>query len=153
MASKMARVSAHSLPVVDQPHAVTGLAREEHVLGNRQGRDEAELLEDHADPERLGIEGAADLYRLSVDLDLTAVGGVDPFQDLHQGRLAGTVTPDESVDLARHQLKVDTMQDPGAGEALGDSVIRTACDSISYRPALDRAAGWRQRSAPSRCGR
>ena len=93
---------------------------EEDVLGDGEGWNEAEFLEDHADAESTGIVGRADLDRRTVDRDLALVRRVDPLQDLHQGRLAGAVAADQGVDLALAQVEVDPVQDAGAGEALAD---------------------------------
>ena len=106
--------------VVDQATGATWLVTEEDVLGDGEGRDEAELLEDHADAEGSGVVGRADLDRRAVDRDLPFVRRVDPLQDLHQGRLAGAVAADQGVDLALAQVEIDPVQDADAGEALAD---------------------------------
>ncbi len=93
---------------------------EEDVLGDGEGRDQTEFLEDHADAEGAGIVGRANLDRIAVDRDLPLVRRVDPLQDLHQGRLAGAVAADEGVHLALAQVEVDPVQDADAGETLAD---------------------------------
>jgi hypothetical protein len=62
------------------------------------------------DAQRARLGRAVDLDRLAVEPDGPAVGLMHPGEDLHKGALAGTVLPDQRVDLAgpeiqRHVIK------------------------------------------------
>ena len=96
------------------------LGGEHDVLRHRHHRDEHEVLMHHPDA---GVDRGlrrAELHRLAGDHDLALVRVVEPVEDVHQGRLAGTVLAEERVDLALAQVEVDVVVGHGAREALGD---------------------------------
>ena len=62
----------------------------------------------------------AELDRLARDHDLALVRVVEPVEDVHQGRLAGTVLAEQRVHLALAQVEVDVVVGHDAREALGD---------------------------------
>ena len=103
-------------------YAGTGgrLVAEEHVLGHAQGRDDRQLLVDHADPGGQRIASGAEMDRPPVDTHLAVIAGVDPGDDLHQRRLARAVLAHEAMHLAGQQRKVDARQRGHAAERLAD---------------------------------
>jgi hypothetical protein len=81
---------------------------------------EHEVLVDHPDAGRDRVTRAVELQGRPVDDDLALVGTVEPVQDVHQGRLAGPVLPEEPVDLPRLHEEVHVVVGDHAGEPLGD---------------------------------
>ena len=77
--------------------------REEDVLGDRELRDERQLLVDDDDALVLAVADAVEAALLALVEELAVVRAVrvDARHDLHQGRLAGPVLADQGVDLAR----------------------------------------------------
>ncbi len=61
------------------------LVAEEDVLGDREDRDEHEVLVDHADPAVDGIGRPVDGHRPAAQEDLTLVGLREPVEDVHEG--------------------------------------------------------------------
>jgi hypothetical protein len=93
---------------------------EEDVLRDGKGRDQAELLKDHADAESASIVRRAYSYRSALDFDLTIIRRIDPLQDLHEGRFARAVAADKGVNLAPTQIEIDLVQDAVARKTLAD---------------------------------
>src|SRR6478609_4011780 len=103
---QLARTLARVEPVDD---AVLGvLVADEEVLGDREQRDECQLLVDDHDAGSLGVADVAELHLRAVEVDLAAVGAVrvDPGEHLHQGRLPGAVLAADAVDLAALNIEV-----------------------------------------------
>ena len=71
-------------------------------------------------PEPGGIRRTVHHHRHAVDGDVARVRPMDPGQDLHQGRLAGAILPDEPDDLSGGDVEVDPIEGDHAGESLGD---------------------------------
>ena len=115
--------------VVDEPSAVAKLATGEQVLGDRHVRKEAELLVDDPDTKTHGVAGAGDRDGLTLEVDLTRAGLFGAGEDLHQGRLAGAILPDQDVDLAAERLERHVLECTHAPVALGD-VNRTQDDVV-----------------------
>ena len=91
------------------------LVAEEEVLGDRQQRDERELLVDDDDAGALGVADVVELHLLALEEDLAAVGAVrvDPGEHLHQGRLPGAVLAADAVDLAALARRSSRRTAPG----------------------------------------
>ena len=91
-------------------HRFSGVARAAHpqrvaagehdVLGDGEALHQLVVLVDHADAELGGIGRRGDGGGPAVDRDGSFVGRIEPAGDVHQGRLAGPVLPEERVDLA-----------------------------------------------------
>ena len=126
------RIDREPEPLGDLANAVVGLAeieqclgvgrlgREDDVLRHRHHRDQHEVLMHHP---HAGLDrGArrAELHRLAGDHDLALVGVVQPVEDVHQRRLAGTVLAEQRVDLALPQVEVDVVVRDDARKALRD---------------------------------
>ena len=58
------------------------------------------------------------------DRQLPFVGGVDAAEDFHQCRLAGAVFPQQPVDFACPEVKIDAVKRHRAAEALGNAAQR-----------------------------
>ncbi len=84
--------------------------RKEDVLGDRQVRDQRQLLVDDDDALLLavadGVEAA--LLALVEELAVVCPVRVDARHDLHQGRLAGSVLANQRMDLAWADGERDT---------------------------------------------
>jgi hypothetical protein len=93
----------------DDPRA-RGQSTHEHVLADRQVRQQAELLVDglHA----RGAEGrrGGGGHRGPVDLVVARVAGHGPGEDLDQGRLAGAVLARQAVHLPGDELERDAAE-------------------------------------------
>src|SRR5690606_30185944 len=119
---ELAGVRVH-LATVDEP-AFLRFPSEEDVLGDGAIRQEVELLVDDADATLLRLTGMVELHRLAIEHDLPGIRLVDPGDDLHQGRLAGTVLAHDGMDLARKDVEVDVVQRPHTRERLRDPAQR-----------------------------
>src|SRR5690606_19659911 len=107
-------------PVVDQA-AATRLPADEDVLRHGPVGQEVELLEDGGDTRSHGVGGVMQFRRLPVEPDLSPIAGMDSGDDLHEGRLAGTVLPRQSVDLTGPQSDLHVFQHRHPEEALVDA--------------------------------
>ncbi len=109
-----------SLAPVQEDRIGHRLLAEEDVVGDRQDRDEHEVLVDHADAagDRIGRTGDRD--RRTVEQDLAGIRCREAVQDVHQRRLAGAVLAEQRVDLARPDVEIDPVVCNDARIALGD---------------------------------
>ena len=114
-----ARTVHHGAPVDDA--ALRRLLAEIDVLGHREVGHDAQLLVDHADAGRQRLARRAEMHGPAVDRHAAVVLAVQAGDDLHQGRLAGTVLADQAVDFAGAQHEVDVAQGRDAAERLGDA--------------------------------
>ena len=124
-----------------EPAEGARLRAEHHVLQDGQVVGQHEVLVDHADAggDRLGRGVEADLP--PVDGDGALVRLLHAVEDLHQGRLAGAVLPDDGVHRAGPHDDLDVGVGHHAGEALG------------YAAQLDGRCAGRGRGLPGgRCG-
>jgi hypothetical protein len=90
------------------------------VVQHREALHQLEVLVDHADPQRVGIVGVADLDLLAVLLDGPLFRPVKAKQNAHQGGLSGTVFAQQSMDLALFQLERDVVVGYDARKPFGD---------------------------------
>ena len=106
---------------VDQA-ALEHLIAEEEVLGDREIRNEGELLVDDDDAGALGILDRAESLRLAVEEDLAVEGSVrvDARQHLHEGGFAGAVLAADRVDLAALDTQGYVLEHLDTGEVLDD---------------------------------
>jgi hypothetical protein len=113
------------LPAVEQPEPrEAGLVAEVDVLGEREVRDEFQLLADDAQTlvERVADRGQP--HRLTVEAEFARIGLEVAVEDADQRRLAGAVVADEAEDLARVDRDRDAAQRLDPAEALADAVGR-----------------------------
>ena len=103
-----------------QPAAPRLLAAQEDVVGDRELRDEVQLLVDDPDAGVLGLARPGEPHRPAVQADLAVVVGDRAGQDLHQRALARAVLAADRVDLAGRRDQRDVAQRAHAAEVLGD---------------------------------
>ena len=84
---------------VDQPEAARRIA-DRDVVGDRQVRDQRQLLEDAGDAGGLRVGGRRERDRRAVEQHAALVGRDDAGHDLDQRRLAGAVLAEHRVDAA-----------------------------------------------------
>src|SRR5829696_1080592 len=80
-----------------------------------------EFLVDWNDAESLGGGRAANWNGVPGDLDGAAIGRVDTGEDLHEGRLAGSVLAHQRVDFAWLEVELDVFERLDARKRLGDA--------------------------------
>ena len=101
----------------------------EQVLDDAQRREQAELLEHHADAERHRIARRGDGHLPAVDQDRARVGRDKAVDELHQRRFAGAVLAEERQHLAFRDVQADRV--------VGDEI------AVAFAQALE---------ADERCG-
>ena len=101
--------------------AAAGLAAEIDVLVDGQVPGQREILVHHLDPDVLRIARRIEDDGPRIEDDLSLGGGMESRQDLHQGRLACPVVPDNPQHLAGKEPKIDAVERGDRPEALGDS--------------------------------
>ena len=111
-------VAVQGLLVEQEPEGPLGLAADEDVLRGGEVVHQVELLMNDADAEVLRRTGRRNIDGHAVDADFAGVLRIDSGEDLHQGRLAGAVLPDEGVDLAGKELETGLPQRLHAGKSL-----------------------------------
>jgi hypothetical protein len=95
--------------------------RDRNVLRHRQLVEQREVLEHHAEPERARLHGRRDGDGPALPQDLAGAGFDHAVEDLHQGRFAGPVLPEQGVDLARLHDEVDAVIRQQFAITLGDA--------------------------------
>ena len=91
------------------------------VLGDRERRDEPQVLEHHADAEAAGVGGVPRGDQVPVDEHPSVVRGVDAVDHLEERALARTVLTDEAVHRAGHDREVHVRVRQHLAEALGEA--------------------------------
>ena len=114
---------AGGVDLVAAPHeaAVGELVAEVDVVGDREARDEVQLLVDRRDAELQRRLRAGEVHLLALPAHGALVGPVRPGQDLDEGGLAGAVLAQEAVHLAGADVEVDAVQRAYTGELLDDA--------------------------------
>ncbi len=99
-------------------HAVGDLQRQRHVLLRREVVEQAEILEDHADPasQHGDIPCRHVLHVVTEHPHQAPAGTAAEMQQAQQRRLASTGTPGQKVKRTFRQLQIQVAQDfrPGA---------------------------------------
>ena len=80
---------------------------EPDVLGHRDGVEQAEVLEHHADAHGPRLLRVADEHRLAVEHDAALIGLDRAVDDFHQGRFTGAVFAQHGMGFARHDSQRD----------------------------------------------
>src|ERR1700683_1940013 len=101
------------------------------VVGRRQ------ILVDGLDPERGGVPGATDVYRLPFEEDLAMVRLVRAGDGAGEHRLPGTVVPAQAGHLTRVQIQVHPVECLHRPEWLADAPH--AQQGFRFVPAAARA--------------
>ena len=107
---------------VERADRPAGVLHAEHdVLGDGEDRDEHEVLVDHADAGRDRVARTAELRPALSSMRISpSSGGVEPVEDVHEGRLARAVLAEQAEDLAGLHDEIDPLIGHDPGEALGD---------------------------------
>src|SRR5437867_8046212 len=79
---------------------------QDNILGHGQGRDEHEMLMDHADATCHGVSRAGKTHRSAPHDNISLVWPGEAIEDVHQRRLPCTVFSQQGVDLATDELEV-----------------------------------------------
>ena len=95
--------------------------RELDVLADGLAMERARVLEDEAHTVPGDPVGRPAGYVDAVDQDLAGIGLHDAHDELHHGRLAGAVRPDQAEDLARADRQPHLVDRDKAAEALAQS--------------------------------
>src|SRR5690554_6303538 len=101
------------LGMVDQgqwPDPGARLAPQVDILVDRHVSGQGEVLVDHFDAAPLGILGAGEAHRLSVEEQLPLARDKKARQDFHQCRLAGAIVTDNAQHFARRYMKINVMK-------------------------------------------
>jgi hypothetical protein len=78
---------------------------QQQVICHGQIRDQADFLEGGTQTERMGGAGAREVDRGAEYRNCTGIGPCQSAQDLDQRRFAGSVLPQQRMDLAGANLK------------------------------------------------
>src|SRR5262249_30807089 len=87
------------------------------VLGDAHPIDEAEILVDEGDGQRVD----AGAYLLAGEEDLACIRRIDARQDLDQRRFSRAILPKECMDLAMVEIEIDMVESQRAGESLREA--------------------------------
>jgi hypothetical protein len=101
-----------------QHPALGQLAAEVQVVHDVEVVAKGEVLVHNLDAQRVCVLGAVHGDRLALEEIVAVVEQVDAGDPLDQGRLAGTVVPDQRGDLTGIGVEVDVLQDVHGAEAL-----------------------------------
>ena len=115
--------ATHPAPV-DELAVGREFAREGEVLEDRKIGEDREVLVDDLHARIDGGHRREALVRRSVDLDGSAVGGVNTGDHLDEGRLAAAVLTGEAVDLSTTDGEADVVEGVNAGERLAHIAYR-----------------------------
>ena len=120
------RLRLHGAPV-DRAQPTARMTACEHVLGHAEVGEHRRFLVHRHDPEPVGCLSVTDPRWLAVDQELAVVLLDDARDDLHQGRLAGTVLADESVHRPCPDREADV------GESLDSSIALRDVPKLEQR--------------------
>jgi hypothetical protein len=95
---------------------------EHHVLRDRHGAEQRQVLEGTADAERGNAVPRRLQQRATVEQDRTLVARINATQNIEQRRLAGTVRSDEAQDLAAPNVEGNALQCHDAAETHRDTL-------------------------------
>ena len=91
------------------------------IVEGRQVFDQFEMLMDHTDPLGHGIAWRAENDAFTMDGDFTGIRLVNPGEDVHQGRFAGAIFPEQGMDLPGRHREADVLVGFDRGKGLADS--------------------------------
>src|SRR5256885_14683983 len=93
--------------VAEEVAARPAVHADHHVLQHAERREEREVLEGAADAEVGDAVRWQRQQRASAEVDVAALGRVEPAQAVEEGRLAGAVGAGEPDDLAAGHVEAD----------------------------------------------
>ena len=106
-AEHFARAAPHRATVEEA--ALARKIAEEDIFLDAERQRELEFLMDGLNAERLRLAGGREGDLAAVHLDVPLVGHHDPRQDFHEGRFAGAVFAEQSMNLAGPHLKCPSL--------------------------------------------
>ena len=95
---------------------------ERNILGDAQGFEQREMLEDHADAFGPCLRGPVRGKGPTAQRHRAGVGPQDAVDNLHQGGFAGAVFAQQGMDLALADVERDVIVRQDAGKRPGDAV-------------------------------
>ena len=108
--------------VFGQAHDKAGLIQtQQNVLGDGLRGYQHKVLMHHADTLLDGVARRPQVDGLAGDLYRAAFGPGQPGQHVHQRALASAIFPQQSVDLARAQVKIHVINGQHAREPLDNT--------------------------------
>ena len=108
--------------VIHQRRAADIGCRHENVFSNADVRAQRDFLMHEADAQPLRDCGRGNSHHLSVEADFAAVGPQNAIDDVHQGRLAGSILAGNGMHFALAQLEPDIPQGLNGSERLAEIV-------------------------------
>src|SRR5581483_2362339 len=121
-------------PGKDAEQATHRLTAEEDVCADREIVGQGQILIDRLDTAFARFAWRGKSERRAGQADLAGIGAIDPRYVLDQGRLAGTVIPDDGKHLAGIEIEIDAAQRLDRAETLPEPA--DAQDRFHDRPRL-----------------
>ncbi len=112
------------------------LRAQNDVLRDRERRRELEVLVDHADPGRDGLGRSGESDRGAAHQHLAGGARQKAIENVHEGRLAGPVLPDEGVDLTGPDSERRIVDCDEVSEMLDDGAHRDELARLCHRRDL-----------------
>ena len=134
VASRSLRAPDQGIAPKDRP--VRSEPPKKQIFRNRQIVDQGAVLVNDRDAMPLGVDGRVQAHGMPVEEYLAVVGRVDPADDLDQRRLAGSVLPEQGMNLAREERDRDIPGGCDARKSLGDPRSSTNGATSVMRPLL-----------------
>ena len=139
-----------------QNRLLLGLTIEQNILLGRKAGNQRKLLMHHADTGSQGIKGRRKADGLAIQEDVTAVAAGFPNhihteEDLHQGRLTGTVFADQAQDLAGFQSKVNVFENLVPEEVFLDISYLQQWSSIFFHKQFLTCENRGEKTSPLLC--
>jgi hypothetical protein len=110
------------LRIVDQAETRAGLAAEENILGDREVRDEIQLLENDSDAGGKRGAGIGETHLASVEMERAGVGREDAGENVHQRGFARAVFAEQGEQPAGAHAERNTVEGAHAREGFRDAV-------------------------------
>jgi hypothetical protein len=119
------RLLAHA-PAIDQGQSPEDKAQrriaQRKIFGDRERRHEVQFLRDGGDAVDDRVVRARQAPLASTDGHASLIRPQDAAEDAHQGRFAGAVLADKSMDFAGAHFEIDAIEGRGCPETLADSM-------------------------------
>src|SRR5579863_2850336 len=97
------------------------LAPQEHIVGDRQGRREREVLIDCLDSGFPCVDRRAEMHDLAGEPDFSGIGNDGAAERFDERRLAGAVVADHGENLARKEIEVGLVERGNAAVPLDEA--------------------------------
>src|SRR5216683_1440038 len=94
------------------------------ILGYGQGRNQHKVLMHHTNMQPDSIAWPRDVRNLAIDQDFTTIGVNQSIEDIHQGSFAGSVFPNQCMNLTLTHLEIDMVVGNDTGPCFGKVASR-----------------------------